>query len=51
MFPISSVRVSAGAGFVYPLAGSILTMPGLPTRPGFLGIELDLKDGTVRGLF
>jgi hypothetical protein len=51
VFPISAVRVSAGAGFVYPMAGSILTMPGLSTRPGFLGIDLDEKDGSVRGLF
>lgn len=49
-FPIVDVRVSAGAGFVYPLAGSIMTMPGLGTRPGYLDIDID-KDGTVRGLF
>lgn len=32
--PIRAVRLSAGAGFLYPLLGDMQTMPGLPTRPG-----------------
>ena len=32
--PIRSVRLSAGAGFLYPLLGDMQTMPGLGTRPG-----------------
>ncbi len=51
VFPINAVRVSSGAGFVYPLAGDIMTMPGLPTRPGYLGIDLDPTDLSVHGLF
>lgn len=32
--PVRSVRLSAGAGFLYPLLGDMQTMPGLGTRPG-----------------
>ncbi|XLR22550.1 hypothetical protein HN51_068796 [Arachis hypogaea] len=35
------VRTSIGAGFIYPLVGTISTMPGLPTRPCFYDIDLD----------
>ncbi|PKI85175.1 hypothetical protein MVES1_000939 [Malassezia vespertilionis] len=48
--PIRSVRLSAGAGFLYPLCGAMQTMPGLNTRPGYYDIDLD-DDGHVRGLF
>jgi formyltetrahydrofolate synthetase len=51
VFPIVDVRLSAGAGFIYPLAGDIMTMPGLGSRPGYLSIDLDLESGTVKGLF
>lgn len=34
--PIREVRLSAGAGFLYPLCGDMQTMPGLGTRPGML---------------
>ena len=49
-FPIREVRLSAGAGFVYALAGNISTMPGLPGEPAALGIDID-NDGNIRGLF
>ncbi|MEZ5989175.1 MAG: formate--tetrahydrofolate ligase [Planctomycetota bacterium] len=49
-FPIEDVRVAAGAGFVYPLAGKIMTMPGLGRQPGGIGIHLD-DDGVIHGLF
>ncbi len=49
--PIRDVRLSAGAGFVYPLAGPIRTMPGLPTRPAYMDVEVDLETGRVIGLF
>jgi methylenetetrahydrofolate dehydrogenase (NADP+)/methenyltetrahydrofolate cyclohydrolase/formyltetrahydrofolate synthetase len=49
--PIRDVRASVGAGFVYPLVGQMSTMPGLPTRPCFYDIDLDLKTGRVLGLF
>lgn len=39
--PIHELRLSAGAGYVYALAGEIRTMPGLPSRPAALRIDLD----------
>ena len=48
--PIREVHVSAGAGFLYALCGDILTMPGLPRRPAYEGVDLDAED-RVRGLF
>jgi formyltetrahydrofolate synthetase len=33
--PIREVKAAVGAGYLYPLAGEIQTMPGLPTRPAF----------------
>lgn len=50
-FPIVDVRLSAGAGFLVPLAGSIQTMPGLPTRPAFFGIDVDPETEDITGLF
>ena len=49
--PIRDVRASVGAGFLYPLVGTMTTMPGLPTRPCFYDIDLDLETGDVHGLF
>ncbi|NJC98413.1 MAG: formate--tetrahydrofolate ligase, partial [Anaerolineae bacterium] len=40
---ISDIRASVGAGFLYPLLGTMRTMPGLPTRPVFYDVDLDLK--------
>jgi methylenetetrahydrofolate dehydrogenase (NADP+)/methenyltetrahydrofolate cyclohydrolase/formyltetrahydrofolate synthetase len=48
--PIRDIRASVGAGFVYPLLGEMSTMPGLPTRPGFFDVDIDLKTGRVVGL-
>jgi formyltetrahydrofolate synthetase len=49
--PIRDIRASVGAGFLYPLCGAMRTMPGLPTRPVFFDVDLDLKTGKVVGLF
>ena len=49
-FPITDVRLAAGAGFVYPLSGDINTMPGLPSKPGYLGMDIDTETGRIRGL-
>ncbi len=49
--PIREVRASVGAGFLYPLCGTMSTMPGLPTRPVFYDVDLDVKTGRVMGLF
>ena len=48
---ISDIRASVGAGFLYPLLGTMRTMPGLPTRPVFYDVDVDLKTGKVVGLF
>jgi formyltetrahydrofolate synthetase len=48
--PIREVRASAGAGFLYPLLGTISTMPGLPTRPAFMDIDIDPLTGQILGL-
>lgn len=49
--PVRDIRAAVGAGFLYPLVGEIRTMPGLPPRPAFMDVELDLKSGMVAGLF
>eukprot|EP00262_Sarcandra_glabra_P002880 TRINITY_DN13276_c0_g1_i1.p1 TRINITY_DN13276_c0_g1~~TRINITY_DN13276_c0_g1_i1.p1 ORF type:complete len:637 (-),score=140.91 TRINITY_DN13276_c0_g1_i1:143-2053(-) len=50
MLPIRDVRASIGAGFLYPLVGTMSTMPGLPTRPCFFDIDIDTATGKVLGL-
>ncbi len=47
--PVRDVRLSAGAGFIYPLCGSMLTMPGLPHDPAGAHIDID-EMGNVVGL-
>ena len=47
VFEISDVRASVGAGFIYPIAGKALTMPGLPKMPRALDID---KDNKIVGL-
>jgi len=49
--PIRDVRASVGAGFLYPLCGAMRTMPGLPSRPAFVDVDIDLETGKVVGLF
>ncbi|XP_071963605.1 C-1-tetrahydrofolate synthase, cytoplasmic-like isoform X1 [Antedon mediterranea] len=49
--PIRDVRASVGAGFLYPLVGTMSTMPGLPTRPCFYDIDIDTDTETIFGLF
>uniref|UniRef100_A0A8B9TMF7 C-1-tetrahydrofolate synthase, cytoplasmic n=1 Tax=Anas platyrhynchos TaxID=8839 RepID=A0A8B9TMF7_ANAPL len=51
ILPIRDIRASVGAGFLYPLVGTMSTMPGLPTRPCFYDIDLDPLSGEVNGLF
>ncbi|EEB08981.1 6,7,8-tetrahydrofolate synthase [Schizosaccharomyces japonicus yFS275] len=45
--PIRDMRLSAGAGFIYPLAAAIMTIPGLPTRPAYYNIDLDENENIV----
>jgi len=48
---VREIRSCAGAGFLYPICGEIMTIPGLPTRPGFYDVDIDVETGEVQGLF
>jgi formate--tetrahydrofolate ligase len=48
-FKVRDARVAVGAGFVYPLAGEIMTMPGLGKSPGGAKMDID-QDGNVVGM-
>ena len=48
--PIRAVRASVGAGFLYPIAGPIRLMPGLPTRPAYYDIDIEMETGRILGL-
>lgn len=48
--PVREVRLSAGAGFVLAICGTIQTMPGLPTKPAYYNIDIDLETGKIIGL-
>ncbi|MCF7632525.1 formate--tetrahydrofolate ligase [Oscillospiraceae bacterium SCCA1] len=47
---VREVRLSAGAGFVVVICGSIMTMPGLPKHPAAMDIDVD-AEGRITGLF
>ncbi|WP_418454120.1 formate--tetrahydrofolate ligase [Allofournierella sp.] len=47
---VRDVRLSAGAGFVVVIMGSIMTMPGLPKKPAAESIDVD-ETGRITGLF
>ena len=46
-FEVSDVRASIGAGFIYPIAGTMVTMPGLPGSPRTLDVD---AEGNILGL-
>ena len=48
--PVRDVRASVGAGFLYPLLGTMMTMPGLPSVPASTKVDIDEK-GNIVGLF
>jgi len=48
--PITDVRASVGAGFIYPLCGDMRTMPGLPKASAAMNVDIDADDNVV-GLF
>lgn len=48
--PIRDVRASIGAGFLYPLLGTMSTMPGLPSEPAGNRVDID-EEGKIVGLF
>ena len=47
---VREVRASVGAGFIYPLLGTMRTMPGLGMTPAYMNVDID-EDGRVVGLF
>ena len=47
--PVREVRASVGAGFVYPICGEMRTMPGLPSQPNAIRIDID-ENGEIVGL-
>ncbi|MTI82137.1 MAG: formate--tetrahydrofolate ligase [Firmicutes bacterium] len=50
IFPIRDIRASVGAGFLYPLAGTMRTMPGLGSKPAAHNVDID-ENGRTIGLF
>ena len=48
--PIRDIKASVGAGFLYPLLGTMMTMPGLPSHPAAMDVDID-ENGKVVGLF
>ncbi|MBN2582973.1 MAG: formate--tetrahydrofolate ligase [Planctomycetes bacterium] len=50
VLPVRDILASVGAGFLYPLAGEMRTMPGLPSQPAAWKIDID-EQGNVVGLF
>jgi formate--tetrahydrofolate ligase len=50
IFPVRDIRPSAGAGFLYPLAGEMRTMPGMPSHPASEKVDID-ENGKSVGLF
>ncbi len=49
--PIRDVRLAVGAGYLYALAADIQTIPGLPTAPGYINVDIDTETGEIDGLF
>jgi formate--tetrahydrofolate ligase len=47
---IREFEIAAGAGFIIPIAGNILRMPGLPATPAAERIDIDAS-GEISGLF
>ena len=48
--PIRDIRIASGAGFLYPMCGDMVTMPGLPSLPGGTKVDID-EAGNIVGLF
>ena len=47
---VREARLNAGAGFVVAVCGSMMTMPGLPTRPAAMDMDMD-DEGLLIGVF
>jgi len=49
--PVREVRASVGAGFLYPICGAMMTMPGLGSTPAFMDVDIEMETGKTVGLF
>jgi formate--tetrahydrofolate ligase len=49
--PIRDIMAFKGAGFIVPVAGAIVLLPGTGSDPAYRGIDVDVETGRVRGLF
>jgi formate--tetrahydrofolate ligase len=47
---VRSIEISAGAGFVVPITGEVLRMPGLPGKPSYIDMDID-SEGNITGLY
>ena len=45
------MRAYVGGGILVAICGDIMTIPGLPIRPGFYDVDVDFETGRVKGLF
>jgi formate--tetrahydrofolate ligase len=50
LITVRDVRISNGAGFIVPITGKILLMPGLPVNPIAESVDID-TNGKISGLF
>jgi len=50
VLPIQDIRASVGAGFLYPLCGEIVVMPGLPGKTVAHEIDVDVETGEIKGM-
>ena len=50
MLNVREIEIAAGAGFVVPVTGEIMRMPGLPEIPSAEHIDID-EEGNITGLF
>ncbi len=47
---VREIEIAAGAGFLIPITGEIMRMPGLPADPAYKNIDID-SDGNISGIF
>jgi len=47
---VREIEIAVGAGFLIPITGNIMRMPGLPAHPASEGIDIN-DDGEITGLF
>jgi formate--tetrahydrofolate ligase len=50
LLTVREIEIAAGAGFIIPITGEIMRIPGLPTIPAVENVDID-ENGNIRGLF